>query len=221
MENKKETNDEIKSKDLDFSKIEFENTAVARHGLSYDEKADIFEQNVNFRLKTSAYIGQITKEDMKDVYELFNYGNLILTKLSIFMYNDKVMSMGGGGIHNDFEHGKYLELIPSEIENYLKEGYLVFLFSIVDSIYNNKEIKYDTVVLTNNTNKMENEKFNSLLKKTYDNVSEFNLLIQELKETFDSFSDEDIKLLAIVEETYKKKLMPEIEKLEKLQNKSN
>ena len=150
MENKKETNDEIKSKDLDFSKIEFERAAVAHHGLTYEDKVNIFEQNVIFRLETSIYIGQITMDDMKDVYELFNYDNLILTKLSIFMYNDKVMSMGGGGIHNDFEHGKYLQLIPSEIENYLKEGYLVFLFSIVDSIYNNNEIKYDTVVLTNN-----------------------------------------------------------------------
>ena len=151
MENKKENNDEIKSKDLDFSKIEFENTAVARHGLPYEEKVNIFELNIDFRLKNSIYIGQITMDDMKDVYELFNYDNLILTKLSIFMYNDKVMSMGGGGIHNDFEHGKYLQLIPSEIENYLKEGYLVFLFSIVDSIYNNNnEIKYDTVILNNN-----------------------------------------------------------------------
>ena len=151
MENKKETNDEIKSKDLDFSKIEFERTAVAHHGLTYEDKVNIFEQNVIFRLETSIYIGQITMDDMKDVYELFNYDNLILTKLSIFMYNDKVMSMGGGGIHNDFEHGKYLQLIPSEIENYLKEGYLVFLFSIVDSIYNNNnEIKYDTVILNNN-----------------------------------------------------------------------
>lgn len=148
MKNKKETNDEIKSKDLDFSKIEFENTAVARHDLSYEEKVNIFEQNVMFRLESSIYIGQITKDDLKDVYELFNYDNLILTKLSIFMYNGKVMSMSGGGIHNDFEHGKYLELIPSEIENYLKEGYLVFLFSIVDSIYSN-EIKYNTVVLNN------------------------------------------------------------------------
>lgn len=113
----------------------------------YNEKVKIFEDNVSFMLKNSTFIGQITKENFNDIYQIIENKNLLVPSLPIFKYNDKVFCFSTGKINDDLEHGKYAILTTNEINQFLEEGYVIFLYTILDTKYNKgDDLKYKCII---------------------------------------------------------------------------
>jgi hypothetical protein len=98
-------------------------------------------------LKNSTFIGQITKENLTDIYQLLKNKNILVASLPIFRYSDKAFCFGTGKINDDFEHGKYATLTTNEINQFLEKGYIIFLYTILDTKYNkNDKFKYRTII---------------------------------------------------------------------------
>lgn len=148
---------------------DYEKYGILHKNISYDEKVKTFESNVTSRL-ISMKIKSLTKEEHEDAYELLKNENVLVPNLPIFRYNGRVMSIPSDLKNENFDDGKYLILSASEIKKYLDSGYLVFLYCISDNIHNisenNSELKYDTIVITDNINDNLTEKDRYL-----DNVS--------------------------------------------------
>ena len=105
----------------------YEKHGKCKKDTPYEEKVKIFENNVSFMLKNSTFIGQITKENLTDIYQLLKNKNLLVASLPIFRYSDKVFCFGTGTINDNFEHGKYATLTTYEINQFLENEYIVFL----------------------------------------------------------------------------------------------
>lgn len=100
-------NDELKKIGKEPLNLHYEKYGKCKKGISYNEKVKMFEDNVSAMLIGSIFIGQITKEDFSDIYELLRNDNILIPYLPIFRYKDRVMCMATSEAHDDFEHGKY------------------------------------------------------------------------------------------------------------------
>jgi len=133
--------------------LDYEKYGKCKKDTPYDEKVKMFEDNISGMLHSATFIGQITKQNLSDAYELLKNENVLVPYLPIFKYNDKVMSMGTGEINDDFEHGKYAILTTNEITQFLENAYTVFLYTVFDTKYNTGDkLKYRCVVLDENIN---------------------------------------------------------------------
>jgi hypothetical protein len=131
--------------------LDYEKYGKCKKDTPYDEKVKMFEDNISRMLTNSTFIGQITKQNLSDAYELLKNENVLVPYLPIFRYNDKVMCMGKGEINNDFEHGKYAILTMNEITQFLEKGCTIFLYTVFDTKYNaDDKLKYRCVILDEN-----------------------------------------------------------------------
>ena len=116
--------------------------------IGYHKKVEIFENNLKSMLKTSAFITRIAQENLNDLYELLKNKNAIVPFLPVFKYDNKVMCMAKSQVSDDFEHGKYEILTVDEINEFLNNNYLVFIYTVSDQKYNETDkLKYRTVIL--------------------------------------------------------------------------
>lgn len=133
--------------------LDYEKYGKCKKDTPYDEKIKMFEDNISGMLYNATFIGQITKQNLSDVYELLKNENVLVPYLNIFRYKDKVMCMGETPKNNNFEYGKYAILTTNEISQFLENGYTIFLYTVFDTKYNTDDkLKYRCVVLDENVN---------------------------------------------------------------------
>jgi len=134
----------MKELNLDYEKY----GNCSKKDTTYDEKVKIFEDNVKIMMMSSTFIGQISKLNLGDMYELLKNDNILIAHLPIFRYNDRVMCFSKGEINDDYEHGKYKILTTNQIKKYLNENYLIFIYTVFDTEYEESEgLKYRTIIL--------------------------------------------------------------------------
>ena len=124
-----------------------EKYCVCCKGVPYDEKFNIFQENINMTLKNSPVNNSIIKQKLNDVYGVLKNKNVIVPHLPIFRYNNKLMSVIGRD-NDNIKHGKTMILTVSDINRFLNKKYIVFLYNVLCVEYNkNNELKYRVVVL--------------------------------------------------------------------------
>lgn len=144
----KKYNGELKKLGIEPLNLDYENYGKCRKDRPYDEKVKMFEVNVSSMLHSATFIGQITKQNLSDVYKLLKNENILVPYLNIFRYNDKVMCMASTPKNDNFEYGKYMILTTDEMTEFLEKGYTVFLYTVFDTKYNEGDkLKYRTVIL--------------------------------------------------------------------------
>lgn len=112
----------------------------------YDEKVKMFKENISFTLIGSIHSNQFTESDFNDVFKLIENENILIPPLPIFRYNNKVMCMSQPDIKVHVDDStrlisgyEYKTSTVDEIINYLDEGFLVFLYNILDKKYGEDE----------------------------------------------------------------------------------
>lgn len=144
-------NEELKKIGKEPLNLDYEEYGKCKKETPYEDKVKRFEDNISAMLHSAMFIGQITKQNLSDAYELLKNENVLIPHLPIFRYNDRVMCMATGEVHDDFEHGKYAILTAKEITQFLENGYVIFLYTVFDTKYNiGDSLKYRTVILTEN-----------------------------------------------------------------------
>jgi hypothetical protein len=128
--------------------LDYEKYGKCKKDTPYEDKVKMFEDNISVMLYRATFIGQITKQNLSDVYELLKNENVLVPYLNIFRYNDKVMCMASTPKNDNFEYGKYMILTTDEMTEFLEKGYTVFLYTVFDTKYNEDDkLKYRTVIL--------------------------------------------------------------------------
>ncbi|MFW5847663.1 MAG: hypothetical protein ACOCVF_01975 [bacterium] len=135
---------------METQNLEYEKHGICKKNISYDEKVNLFEHNIYYFLNKFILNDQITKSNLREMYELLKNENLLVAPLPIFRYNDNVLCFNSGRKNDNFEHGKYGILTVDEIKKFLLDNYIVIIYTFSDDTNSIKNIKYRTIVLNEN-----------------------------------------------------------------------
>lgn len=111
------------------SLLEMHNTSVDL--MTSEEKTLAFKENIVSQLSNLNNIGQITLSNLERIMSLLSHENVIVPYLPIFRYKGRVMSMGLSS-NDNYEVGKHEILTVEQIQNYLDEDYIVFIYNVND-----------------------------------------------------------------------------------------
>jgi hypothetical protein len=119
--------------------------------VTYEIKLKNFKQNLVYLFGNSIFISQITEQNFENVFELLKNDNLLVAPLPVFRYYEKVFAMSNSDKIKTFDDGKYDKLTVDEIKKRLNDGYIVFIYNMVDNKYDNvNNFKFRTVTLNKN-----------------------------------------------------------------------
>ena len=110
---------------------------------TYDEKAKILKENIRILINNSSFIEKFDTIDLDRIIDLLKNENLLVAGLPIVRYNNKVFCFSKTLV-DDYEHGKYDLLTVDEIEKYLNDNYLVFIYTLSDTKSDN--IRYRVII---------------------------------------------------------------------------
>ena len=112
---------------------------------NYSNKINFLKENIENLLSNSKNITYINEYELLKLFDLLKYENILVSRMPIFKDNNIVFGFNDKKNNND-----YFLLTIDEIENYLKNEDIVFIYTFTDCIYENiDKIKYRSIIYNN------------------------------------------------------------------------